>query len=365
MFSRIGRARAGVRRHEESGAPTRFSGVNQPLRAGETRLDSGHSSTERGRPADWRSQAFGLAIRGEYPAMGFPSTRPADLPVVRASTISRREARDRWSTGESERLVNWRFDDGRPVMTIDRHPVLGYRLFGVRSGVHIVSADGSHIRSVPPHGSDWTWQRFLVGQVLPLAAMLNGYEVLHASAVTVGGQAVAFLGESGMGKSSLALNLVLRNATLLTDDVASIAVRNGIPTVHPGPRLANLRNEEAAKMGSRQARLGNAIGGDEESVRLLLRGSARPAPLRALYFLERTEAVPALRFDEITGAGFCSVVAGAFTRFVSTPSRMRNQLDVYGAIVERAPLFRLRVPLSMSAAELSRHVKGHICDALL
>lgn len=352
-------------RHEESDTPTRFSGVHEPLLDGERRLDSDHLPIGRGRPADWQSHAFGLAIRGEFPALGFPSSRHDDLPVVRASTISRHELRDRWSTCEPERLVNWRFDDGRPVMTIDRDPALGYRLFAVGKGVHIVSADGSHIRSVPPRGSDWIWQRFLVGQVLPLAATLNGYEVLHASAVTVGGQTVAFLGESGMGKTSLALNLVLRHATLLTDDVASIAVHDGIPIVHPGPRLANLRNEEAARMGSRQAHLGKAIGGDEESVRLLLEGTAHPAPLRALYFLERTDAVSALRFEEINGAGFYSVAAGSFTRFVSTPRRMRSQLDVYGAIIERARLFRLLVPLSMCAAELSRHVEAHIGDALL
>ena len=51
------------------------------------------------------------------------------------------------------------------------------------------------------------WQRFLIAQVLPFAAALHGLEVLHASAVTVAGRALALLGPSGAGKTSLALAL--------------------------------------------------------------------------------------------------------------------------------------------------------------
>ena len=55
----------------------------------------------------------------------------------------------------------------------------------------------------------WLWQRFLVGQVLPFAALLQGLEVFHASAVVLGDRVVAIVGGSGGGKTSVGLNLVL------------------------------------------------------------------------------------------------------------------------------------------------------------
>lgn len=47
---------------------------------------------------------------------------------------------------------------------------------------------------------------------------LPSSEMLHASSVAIGGQAVLITGLSGSGKSDLALRLIDRGATLLSDD---------------------------------------------------------------------------------------------------------------------------------------------------
>src|SRR3712207_7852895 len=45
----------------------------------------------------------------------------------------------------------------------------------------------------PPGVAPWRWQRFLVGRILPWAAVLCGLEALHASAVVLDGRAIAFV----------------------------------------------------------------------------------------------------------------------------------------------------------------------------
>ena len=62
-------------------------------------------------------------------------------------------------------------------------------------------------------------EQALVGPVLANALRLQGVAMLHASAVVVGGRAVAISAPSGFGKSTLATALTRAGATLLGDDV--------------------------------------------------------------------------------------------------------------------------------------------------
>ena len=310
---------------------------------------------------------FGLELRGTFAApWSTASTEtPVSAPVVRADVVSANEARQLWCDEGAQRLVNWRFDDGSMLLSIDRHPDRGYRMCPRDQGIHVVSADGSHIWSCPAGADDWIWQRYLIGQVLPLASVLNGLEPLHTSAVQIDGKAVAFAGPSGRGKTSLGLNLVLRGARFLTDDVAAIAVVDGQPIVNPGPYVANLDKDEDALMGPLRDLLGQPLGFDETGVRLRLCGpTAQRSPLCALYFFDRGDGYRELRFDELRNVPYTMFLQYCFTPFHSTPDRMINQLETLIAIAKRVRLFQLSVPATMSASELSVHVESHARDEL-
>jgi hypothetical protein len=60
------------------------------------------------------------------------------------------------------------------------------------------------------------------GTVLSYLLMLRGETVLHASGVDVGGRAIAFVGSSGMGKTTLATLLCRDGGLLITDDVLRV-----------------------------------------------------------------------------------------------------------------------------------------------
>lgn len=50
---------------------------------------------------------------------------------------------------------------------------------------------------------------------------------VHGSAVAIGGRGVLLMGESGAGKSSLALRLIDRGAVLIADDQVELTARAG------------------------------------------------------------------------------------------------------------------------------------------
>ena len=60
---------------------------------------------------------------------------------------------------------------------------------------------------------------FIAGLLPSVLLTLGGSTVLHASAVEVGGRTLAFVADSGMGKSTLGALLCERGARLVTDDV--------------------------------------------------------------------------------------------------------------------------------------------------
>ncbi|HEV8722568.1 MAG TPA: serine kinase [Candidatus Binatia bacterium] len=73
----------------------------------------------------------------------------------------------------------------------------------------------------------------LLGPVLALILHQRRQLILHASAVSVGGKAVVFLGGQGWGKSTIAAALHLRGHEMLADDVTTIHMDSACPMVLP------------------------------------------------------------------------------------------------------------------------------------
>ncbi|BAK66152.1 HPr kinase/phosphorylase [Sphingobium sp. SYK-6] len=63
-------------------------------------------------------------------------------------------------------------------------------------------------------------------------------DVLHASSVAIGGQGLLIMGPSGSGKSDLALRLIDRGATLISDDYTQLRVQDGGLRLSAAPNIA-------------------------------------------------------------------------------------------------------------------------------
>jgi hypothetical protein len=134
----------------------------------------------------------------------------------------------------------WRQPDGRRWLSFARHAE-GYLLrfrgladFDVRPRVRQI--DGYRPSTTPDH----TFNHLLLDQVLPLVGGSAHRLMLHASVVEVDGRAVAFLGATRHGKSTLAAALARRGHTVLSDDccvVCESAAGLAVAPTYPGLRL--------------------------------------------------------------------------------------------------------------------------------
>jgi hypothetical protein len=104
-----------------------------------------------------------------------------------------------------------------------------------------VSSDGRRVHCWPaPDVSEETTRFLFANQVMPLALSRQGTLVFHASAVEIDDQAVAFMGESGRGKSTLAASFATNGFRFLTDDGLVVESMEGqwrIAPSHPSIRL--------------------------------------------------------------------------------------------------------------------------------
>ncbi len=112
----------------------------------------------------------------------------------------------------------WTFPDGTLWTQFFRQGA-GYLLRFPELADFQVSADGLSVQGFPARGvPSPTVEHLYLNQVMPLALSRQGKLVLHGSAVDIGGQGVAFLGESGRGKSTLAASFASAGTRFLTDD---------------------------------------------------------------------------------------------------------------------------------------------------
>jgi hypothetical protein len=95
----------------------------------------------------------------------------------------------------------------------------------------------------------------LLGPAMAALLQQRGFLVLHASVVNVHGAAIAFLGGSGEGKSTLAAAFHQRGHMLVVDDVAAVQVGDDGPRVRSGFPQYKLWPDSAAALGRDSASL--------------------------------------------------------------------------------------------------------------
>jgi hypothetical protein len=307
----------------------------------------------------WSARAFGLTVRGEFAAPGLDSRRdPATKRIVDVRVVSPGNIRER-AGGELEKRCERRDARGALVMRIDRTPAGGYRIDAPSYGTFFVAADGREVLVAPQHPAAWHWQRYLIGQALPLAALLQGLEVLHASALVVDGQAMALAGASGSGKTTLATALIRTGARLLCDDVLALETAGRCVLAHPGPPVVNLRLGAASALYAALPE-GRELGRDAEARRLEIDASASVAPLAALYILDRSVRHERLALEPAHADAARMLLASSFNFIVTDPIRLERQLDVCACVARAATVTRARVPASMDPMVLAGALAMHM-----
>jgi hypothetical protein len=129
---------------------------------------------------------------------------------------------------------------------------------------------------------------YLLGPALAVLLHQRGFLVLHASAISINGEAVAFAGNSGWGKSTMARAMHARGHEFVADDVVPVYFDGeNRPFIFSGIPQFKLWPEAAAFLGDSPASLPRLLPEFEKRARRVTTGTdvLKPLPLRALYML--------------------------------------------------------------------------------
>jgi hypothetical protein len=187
----------------------------------------------------------------------------------------------------------------------------------------------------------------LAGVACAVLLSSAGTPLLHGAALAFAGQAIAVLGDSGRGKSTLAAALVREGGALLSEDLLVIARDGGRPCVEPGHSRLSLLADSGDALGfsSSDGRAGTSKTWAQASPE-----PARPGavPLRAVYILAPPDpSAPAGRAERLrAGAG-----APALVRHLYGTSWIRAaepaDLAFCAALAAQVPVFSLSRAVSL------------------
>lgn len=213
--------------------------------------------------------AYGLAIRSPLvlPAPAIPPGTQADAVVRRAKLACSSEAAT-----------------GRGVAV--RATAEGVYLC-CEAGTFLVRDGAEVIVDAAPGVPDSVLRLYLVGPALAILLRQRGHLVLHASAVAIDGEAVAFLGGSGRGKSTTAGALHARGHGVLADDVVAVTAPGPGHLVVPGFPQLKLWPDASWALGADPRRLPRVHPDlEKRDLRVVHGWSRSPVPLGRIYTLD-------------------------------------------------------------------------------
>ena len=293
------------------------------------------------------ARVYGLTVRSEVPLhlhRPVPAGTPVDLEIALGAPVAQTEAMPPGRVlldlrGSRRYYAATAVDEGFRLRffgscDVDLDPIL------TRATVH------------PMPGADPDLLSVLVsGTLLAFVLTMRGETVLHASAVQVGDAALAFVGASGMGKSTMATLLCADGARLVTDDVLRLDTTSSPPTCALGATELRLR-KGADHLSERFAhQLGSAPAlrttGDARQALAAVPATTEDLPLAALV-VPLPDHSPQRRTTEITRLSptEAMVLLSQFPRLLGwqDPSVRRASFHQLADVVDRVPVHAAALP---------------------
>lgn len=265
-------------------------------------------------------------------------------------------------------FYEWKFPDGTLCMEFYRCAD-GYILrFPTFADFEVNTIAGRVDCHPAPAVSDATTQHLYFNQVLPLVSGKLGKLVFHGSAVEIGEYAVAFMAESGRGKSTLAASFATGGHRLFTDDSLLIDEVGGHFAVAPShPSIRLWADSEAALIPQGLIPV-QSLPFTSKS-RFLASESivfcSQPRPLQRAYFLGNGSA-SSVKFERLSGAeATVEWVKHSFLLDVEDKALLTSHFNRVARLAQEPINYRLDYPRRFEdLASLRQAVIEHVSDSV-
>jgi hypothetical protein len=231
-------------------------------------------------------------------------------------------------------------------------------LFWEEAGAFLVRG-GREIVIDPAPGVDERILRLVVlGPALGALLYQRGWLTLHASSVDVWGEAIAFVGEKGEGKSTMAAAMCAKGHHLLADDITAVRITGtGEPCIYPGYPQLKLWPDAVASLGEDPDALPQLVPIMQKRERRVIREfAADPLSLRRIYVLGGGD-VPEIRSLKPQEA-LVELIRHTYGRDLFRAVETRSHFLRCTSVVNKVPVKSLRRPYSLSRlSDLARLVE--------
>jgi hypothetical protein len=193
---------------------------------------------------------------------------------------------------------------------------------------------------------------YLLGPILGFALRRRGITCLHASAVEIGGQAVAFLGPGGAGKSTIAAQFAQRGLPTLSDDIVALQELGPAVTVQPGfPRLLLWPKSVGGLFGSAE-QLPLVSASWTKRYWSVPQAIVEPLPLQCIYLLDRQGACEPARIEAVNaGEALRLLVGNSYLNYLLDAPARALDFEMLARLLRRVPLRRLIYPSDWNQAD--------------
>lgn len=169
----------------------------------------------------------------------------------------------------------------------------------------------------------------------------RGLLALHASAVSVSGGAVIFLGMPGAGKSTTAAALHQNGHAVLSDEVVAIYAGEGVPLVYASCPLLRLMPEVILSLGGDWTTLPKVHPAEDKRIQMAERDfSPGPHPLRRIYILEQGSVIEICPTS--TQEAIVELIRHSYAAGLLKTSGAPSHLIQCSKLIEQVPIKRLR-----------------------
>lgn len=315
--------------------------------------------------------AFGLALRANLPLPGLITCSArfhSDIQIwLDAMPVAFTESTLQWDAwyvsderdGHTPSLRVWRLAGGAC-----------FRLLYSDGVEFFVNREGSEVWAAWPGASSLEdAATYLLGPVLGLVLRLRGVTCLHASAVAVGGRAIALLGPASAGKSTTAAAFAGMGYPVLTDDVVALAESAGGVLVQPAyPQIRLWPDAVALLFGTADALPRLTPSWDKRALDLAQtagRFQQEPLPLAAIYVLAERAPAPEPRIDGLYGReALMTLVANAYVSYLQDAAMRSQEFGALARVAASVPVRRVVPPADPAGvSRLCRHILTD-CEAL-
>jgi hypothetical protein len=216
----------------------------------------------------------------------------------------------------------------------------------------IISSDGRRVYGRSYTGaSPEVFHTYVLGPVLSFSLVKQGIEPLHATAVVIDGGAVAFVGESGYGKSSLGAAFLQAGYPLLTDDLLVVTESHESFCVYTGPPRIKLFPEMASTFLGKDVRGTPMNHGTPKLIIPLGRRHCHPTPvpLHSVYVLTSGVTSKDVTIRSLSHRrAFLALVQSTFNSMVTRSERLQQQFHICAQMASRVPVKFLSYPRQLN-----------------